>query len=79
MEQNRGKLEQCYLIIEKQVLSKIRTSIDAVVVLFATFFAFNVHYPVGCTNVYTVLEAILLEKTHVGRRPRVSAYLSQLI
>lgn len=76
-EHDRGKLKECYLVIEKQVISKICCT-DAVVVLFFTFFAFKVHYPMGCTNVYTILEALLLDKSHVGRRPRVSAYLPQL-
>lgn len=51
--------------------------IDVVVLLFMTFFVFNVHYPHGCTNVYTALEAILLDKT-VGRRPTVTAYLERV-
>ena len=75
---NEGRAEECYLVIEKTVTAKIEVIKDAVLILFASFFVFNVHYPHGCTNLYTVMEAILLDKIVTGRRPIVSGFLDRL-
>ena len=41
--------ERCvFLVVEKVKLS----SESVVFVLFGAFYAFNVNYPVGCTNLY---------------------------
>ncbi len=77
VKKKKGRAEQCYLVVENTLISPVKIE-DAVLVLFASFFVFNVHYPHGCTNVYTVLEAILLDKPVKGRRPTVSSYLDRL-
>ena len=64
-------VEDCYLVIENHIIVKIP-------ITDATFFVFNVHYPHGCTNLYTALEAMLLDKAVIGRRPTVTAYLDRL-
>ena len=75
---SKGMLDSCFLVIEKHLISKIKNTEESVVVLPAVFYVFNVHYPMGCTNVYTILEQLLLDKQSTGRRPRVAAYLSRL-
>lgn len=65
--------------MEKKTVAKVDVE-DAVIVLFASFFVFNLHYPHGCTNLYTIIEAILLDKAAtIGRRPIVSAFLNRLV
>lgn len=74
VKNDKGRAKDCYLVIEKTVIAKVEAA-DAVVILFASFFVFNVHYPHGCTNLYTVMEAV---KAATGRRPIVSAFLDRL-
>ena len=77
VKRSKGIAEDCYLVMEKTTISKVEVE-DAVLILFAAFFVFNLHYPHGCTNLYTIMEAILLEKTVTGRKPMVSAFLDRL-
>ena len=55
-----GKIQDCYLLLERKVLYKVEVN-SAIIVLFCPFFfAFNIHYPTGCSNFYTLLKYVLL-------------------
>lgn len=69
------EITDTFLILEKKVMFPIQ---DAILVLFAAFFVFNTNYPMGCTNVFTALECIFLDKPVMGRKLRVSAFMSRL-
>lgn len=61
----RGSVEQpreAFLICEKKILSQIPGE-DAALVLFATYYAFNMQYPQGCSNIFSFLEVLFLEAT----------------
>ena len=77
VRQSCGKVKDSFLVIERQIISKVQT-IDAAIVLFATFYVFNVHFPDGCANVFGALETMLLDRPVNGRKPRISAYLNRL-
>ena len=51
---------------------------QALAVLFASFYVFNVHYPAGCSNFYLLLESLLFKKKLIGRKPRLAAVLAEL-
>ena len=51
---------------------------DILLVLFASFFVFSVHYPEGCCNFYSLLEVLFLNKKIPPRKPRLSALVIQL-
>ena len=42
------------------------------------FFVFNVHYPEGCCNFYSLLKVLFLNKKIPPRKPQLSALVTQL-
>ena len=60
----QGKLsapKKCYLMAEKTSILEVKNS-NAVATLLASFFVFNMHYPPGLSNFYTILEVLLFGK-----------------
>lgn len=60
----RGSLEcimDAFLVVEKKVLCKVPTK-ELPLALLSAFFAFNMHYPQGCTNLYSFLECFFWAK-----------------
>lgn len=72
-----GQIKDVFLVIEKLVINKVEVN-TAILVLFSSFFVFNVNYPPGCSNFYTLLECIFLNKQIQGRKPRLAAILAEL-
>ena len=66
-------MKDCFLIVEKKVLSKCSARL-APLALLGAFYAFNMHYTEGCANFYTLLE-IFFNKRPPGR---ISALVGQL-
>ena len=57
---------QCFLIIEQQVITEIQK--NAVMVLIAAYYVYNLKFPKGCTNVYTLLKVLFLRKPIIQHR-----------
>ena len=72
-----GTVKDCSLIIEKKVICKVDID-DAIFTLFSSFYVFNVTYPIGCFNFYSLFEHFFLKKKIVGRKPRLGALLADL-
>ena len=70
-------MRDVFLAVEKEVIVKL-SSECVVFVLFGAFYVLNVNYPVGCTNLYLILDVIFLNKCVSGRRPRVTALQAEL-
>ena len=51
---------------------------DLPLALLAAFYTFNKHYPEGCNNIYSFLEATLLGKKHPRRKTHLGAVLATL-
>ena len=74
---DNGHIKDTFLAIEKGLIAKVDID-SAILVLFSSFFVFNVKYPTGCNNFYLLLECIFLNKPVQGRKPRLSAILADL-
>ena len=59
---NYYKVKDAYLVCKKMVLSKIKP-FDLPLVLFATYYVFNIQYCSGCTNFFSFLEVPFLNAT----------------
>ena len=73
-----GHVKDAFLVIEKAAFPTKVSPKDIIAVLFSSFFVFNVHYPPGCSNFYTMLEVLFLNKKVPARKPRLSAIANQL-
>lgn len=71
------KIEDAFLIIEKDVLTKIKPT-DAPLVLLGAFYAFNMHYTEGCKNFYSFFETVFFNKNRPAKKTRLAAILAQL-
>ncbi len=49
--------KEAYLIVDCKIV-KIQ---DIPITLMATFFVFNICYPIGCVNYYSFLEVVLMD------------------
>ena len=72
MRRVEGGIKDAFLAIKKEIIVKVDIT-NAILVLFGSFFVFNVNYP---TN---LLESLFLNKPIQGRKPRLSALLAELI
>lgn len=75
---NDGSIKDVFLVIEKKIICEVSIE-HAIVVLFSSFYVFNVNYPLGCSNFYLALESIFLKKKVLGRKPRLCALLAELM
>ena len=48
-----------FLACEKTLMSKVKL-VDIPIVLFATYYVFNMEYSIGCSNYFSFLEVIFL-------------------
>ena len=58
---------EAFLIIEKLPICKVPLG-DLPLTLLAAFYTFNLHYPEGCSNLYSFFEKILLKIKHSGKK-----------
>lgn len=72
-----GNVKDAFLVIERSpLIKKISVVKSSLLVLFSSYYAFNVHYPHG--NFFTLLEVLFLNRKVPSRKPRLSALASQL-
>lgn len=67
----------CYIMAEGTSILQGQVK-NAVAILLASFFVFNMHYPPGLSNFYTILEILLLGQIPKMCPITVSNVLSQL-
>ena len=74
-----GNVKDAFLVIERSpLIRKVPDTKSCLLVLFSSYYAFNVHYPDGCCNFFTLLEVLFLDRKVPPRKPRLSALVSQL-
>jgi len=55
-----------YLVVENRIMSKIDLA-DVPLILFASYYVFNMQYCTGCTNVFSFLEVLFLNAPPIKR------------
>ena len=76
----RGSMDSpkdAFLVIEKKPLCKVPLQ-QLPIALIAAFYAFHMHYPQGCTNLYTFFECLVLGKKVPNKRTRLSSVLARI-
>ena len=76
----RGSLDaikEAVLIVEKQVIATISAK-EVPLVLLSAFYAYNMHYTEGCTNLYTFFEIIFFKHKKPAKKTRLTALLASL-
>lgn len=61
------RISSVHLVMEKKIFLTLRKRVEAIPVLFATYFVFNLTYEHGAQSFYQFLEHIFL-KTKLGRK-----------
>ncbi len=72
-----GSVCDAYLVLEKQIVCKLPPD-ELPLGLLAAFYVFNVHYPDGCSNLYSFFESALLQKKHGQRKTRLAGVMATL-
>ena len=70
-------INEVHLVVERQILCAVTKATQAVAALFASYFVFNVNYPIGTTCLFQFLETMFL-KAKVPRRPRLQQFIAKL-
>jgi hypothetical protein len=68
---------QNFLVVDQQVIMEVKTS-DIPLVLMSAFFIFNIHYPQGCTNLYSFMEVFALGFSSAKASPTVKHVMACL-
>jgi len=66
-----------YLVIENTVMSKIRVD-ELPIVLFTTYYVFNIEYAAGTRNFFQFLEIIFLNASVPKTKTRLNHFLNML-
>ena len=77
----RGSLaapKDAFLVIEKQVFSKVTDIKKGSFILLASFFVFNMEYTKSLTNYYTFLEYFYLNLKVPKGKTKLHTFISQL-
>lgn len=68
--------ETC-LVVEKSVTTTM-APMEAPSVLLSAFYAYNMHYPEGCSNLYIFFEVCLLKRKKPAKKTRLTTVLARL-
>ena len=66
-----------FLVVEKRVLCKATVK-ELPLALLSAFYAFNMHYPQGCTNLYSFFECFFMGKKTSNKKTRLSSFIARL-
>ena len=70
--------DQGFLVVDKVIISDVKSLYDIPFVLMAAYFVFNICYPKGCSNLFSHLEIITLKYPPNKASPTVKHFLSSL-
>ncbi len=56
----RSSPKQAFLVMDKKIVTEIEHSLDIPFVLMSAFLVFNIQYPLGCSNLYSFFEILVL-------------------
>ena len=70
--------KDAFLVIEKSIICKITNCKWIPLLLLASYYIFNIHYPTGLVNFYTFMECIILQFKPSKDRTRINNLLIQL-
>lgn len=68
--------KEAFLFVDRVVLTKVPLQ-KITLALMAGFYVFNIHYTVGCSNLFTFLETYFLSYKP-PKKTRLSNFLSQI-
>ena len=65
-----------YLVVDNRIMSRIDLT-DVPIILFASYYIFNLQHCTGCTNVFSFLEVLFLNAPPV-KRSKLRNFLNSL-
>lgn len=68
---------QAFIVVDRQILTEVNIT-DIPLTLLSAFFVFNIHYPKGCNNFYTFMEAYTLGFSLSKASPTVKHFVAGL-
>lgn len=73
-----AQVKDAFLVIDKQILCKLPSMTEAVLILLACFYVFNKKHEEGFSNLFIFLEYSILGHSIPNKRTRVNNFLAQL-
>ena len=73
-------IKEAILVVEKDIITTFPPPPpkELPLMLLSAFYAYNMHYPEGCKNLYSFLEVVLLNRKKPSKQTRLSAVIAQL-
>lgn len=68
---------QSFLVVDQKVIMEVKTC-DIPFAIMSAFFIFNIHYPHGCTNLYSFMEVFALGFSSAKASPTVKHFMACL-
>ena len=75
-----GRVEeanQAFLVVDKQIVMSVDIK-QIPIILMSAFFVYNIHYPSGCSNFYSFMEAFTLGFALDNATPTVKHFVASL-
>lgn len=70
-------IKDAVLVVEKELIACIPPA-ELPLVLVSAFYAYNMHYTEGCTNLYTFFEIVFFKAKKPAKKTRLTAVLARL-
>lgn len=72
-----SSIQNALLVVEKKAVTNFPPN-QALVILLGAFYAYNMHYPEGCKNIYTFFEVVFFKYKRPAKKTRLAAILAKL-
>ena len=78
----KGKLssniKEAILVVEKKIICLFPAK-DTTLLLISAFYVFNMHYTVGCTNLFSFFDVIFFKQKKPTKKTRLAAVIAKLL
>lgn len=71
-------IKDAYVLVQKQVVCRIPKMKEAVLILLASFYVFNMNYTKGFSNLFMFLECYIMGRAIPSDKTKVHNFLAQL-
>ena len=72
-----GDIKEAILVVEKKIVCSFPAK-DTILILVSAFYVFNMHYTVGCTNLFSFFD-VLFFKQNKPKKTRLAAVIAKLL
>lgn len=73
-----SEIKEAILIVEKRIICPFPAK-DTTLFLISAFYVFNMHYTIGCTNLFSFFDVVFFRQKKPSQKTRLAAIMAKLL